>query len=379
MLVARGLPISAMSKNNVIHSVSRRNILGVGAGLLAGAGTAAAVRAQPGQGFDAAWTTAQLRPSIEGEVFASRGGVIDQSQAFAEALSSAADAGRPLLLGPGQYRLSNINLPEGSDIRGVPGQTKIIYAGDGYLFAAQNVQHIRLANLSFDGENRPFAERNGALFRGRKVARLHIEGNRFSGSAGNAILLEKCGGSITGNFISGSRLAGIHSFNGDQLMIAGNEIADSGNIGIGVWRWSAGNDGSQILNNTIRATAALDGGTGQNGNGISIFQANNVQIAHNMIADSAFSAIRNNGGSNVQVLGNQCLRSAEVAIFIEFAFEGSQVQNNLIDDAGDGISISNFDRGGRLALIQGNLIRNITRDFSAPGWKGKTGVGIHAE
>ena len=35
------------------------------------------------------------------------------------------------------------------------------------------------------------------------------------------------------------------------------------------------------------------------------------------------------------------------------------IANNIVDDAAMGISVTNFNEGGRLAVVQGNLIRNI--------------------
>ncbi|MEH0071825.1 hypothetical protein V6L77_18445 [Pannonibacter sp. Pt2-lr] len=44
-------------------------------------------------------------------------------------------------------------------------------------------------------------------------------------------------------------------------------------------------------------------------------------IASNHVSDCAFSAIRANSASNVQISGNTCLRSGETAIYSEFSFE----------------------------------------------------------
>ena len=35
------------------------------------------------------------------------------------------------------------------------------------------------------------------------------------------------------------------------------------------------------------------------------------------------------------------------------------IANNIVDDAAMGISVTNFNEGGRLAVVQGNLIRNV--------------------
>ena len=82
-------------------------------------------------------------------------------------------------------------------------------------------------------------------------------------------------------------------------------------------------------------------------------------IADNQISDCAFTAVRLNGTNNTQVRGNTCINSGEVAIFSEFAFSGSVIADNIIDGAAQGISITNFDQGGRLAVCSGNIVRNI--------------------
>ncbi|WP_158626016.1 TIGR03808 family TAT-translocated repetitive protein [Arsenicitalea aurantiaca] len=48
-----------------------------------------------------------------------------------------------------------------------------------------------------------------------------------------------------------------------------------------------------------------------------------------------------------------------MAIFSEFGFSGSLIADNLIDGAALGISMTNLDTGGRLAICSGNLVRNI--------------------
>jgi uncharacterized secreted repeat protein (TIGR03808 family) len=84
-----------------------------------------------------------------------------------------------------------------------------------------------------------------------------------------------------------------------------------------------------------------------------------VIVANNQIADCMFTAVRLNSTSNVAVTGNVCRNSGEVAIFSEFAFSGSVISNNIVDGAAAGISITNLDSGGRLAVCSGNIVRNI--------------------
>ncbi|TIR78362.1 MAG: TIGR03808 family TAT-translocated repetitive protein, partial [Mesorhizobium sp.] len=79
------------------------------------------------------------------------------------------------------------------------------------------------------------------------------------------------------------------------------------------------------------------------------FRAGNVIISANVVSDCAFSAIRANSSSNLQITGNTCSRSGETGIYSEFSFEGAILSNNLVDGAANGISIVNFNEGGRMA------------------------------
>ena len=81
----------------------------------------------------------------------------------------------------------------------------------------------------------------------------------------------------------------------------------------------------------------------------------------------------------VEHFGNQCLGSGETAIYSEFGFDGAVISNNIIDGAANGILSVNFNEGGRLAVISGNLIRNLK--LTAPYEQGDAffGIGIEAE
>ena len=128
--------------------------------------------------------------------------------------------------------------------------------------------------------------------------------------------------------------------------------------------------------NTVSAIRADSGGTGQNGNGINVFRAGNVQVANNRITGCAYSAIRGNAASNIQMTGNHCQRIGEVALYAEFGFTGALIASNIVDGAATGISVTNFNEGGRLAVITGNLIRKLsTREAS----EDRRGIGISVE
>jgi uncharacterized secreted repeat protein (TIGR03808 family) len=110
-----------------------------------------------------------------------------------------------------------------------------------------------------------------------------------------------------------------------------------------------------------------------------VFRAGGVIVAQNVIRDCAFTAVRNNAGNNVQILGNSCTNLGEVAIYAEFAFEGCMIANNLIDRAGIGVSVTNFNEGGRLAAVAGNIVRNLSRSFDPGTGALERGSGIAVE
>src|ERR1700719_1915426 len=128
--------------------------------------------------------------------------------------------------------------------------------------------------------------------------------------------------------------------------------------------------------------ANKSGGCGQYGNAINVFRANNVMVRGNRISNAAFSAVRGNAASNLQILGNTCSAIGEVALYAEFGFEGAMIANNIVDGAALGVSVTNFNEGGRLAVVQGNIIRNLSPHRPAatdPNDSAGIGIGIEAD
>ena len=134
-----------------------------------------------------------------------------------------------------------------------------------------------------------------------------------------------------------------------------------------------------VTGNRVERIAAKAGGTGENGNGINVFRAHGVIVANNRIADCAFTSVRANSADNVQITGNSCLRSGEMAIYSEFGFAGALIANNLIAGAASGISVTNFDSGGHIGVVSGNILRDITGKGPYPSGGPTFGVGIGVE
>lgn len=301
-----------------------------------------------------------LRGSIDASAHGIRPGADDRkSKAFARLLKDAAAKNMPVFLPPGDYAVSNITLPDNTRLTGVPGATRIVYGGDGHLFAADGAGRIELANLVIDGANRWLGDTVDGLVHFSNVANVIIENCEIQGSSKTAVSLQRCGGRVERSRLSGAAEYALYAVESRDLSVTGNHVFDCGNGGILIHRWEKGRDGTIVSGNRIARISATHGGTGQYGNGINIFRADAVMISNNHISGCAFSAIRANAGSNVQIAGNTCLDSGETAIYSEFGFEGALVNSNLVDGAANGILIVNFDEGGRLATVSGNVVRNL--------------------
>lgn len=303
----------------------------------------------------------------------------DGSKRFAKVLAEAAERGKPVFLPPGTYRLSNLDLPDNTELNGVPGRTRIVYTGEGRLFSSSGARRLRLSGIEIDGANRWLSDPTGGLLHFTGVEQVEIENCSVLGSATHAIRLDGCGGTISNCHISGAAEAGLFAAESRGLSIRDNRVEGCGNGGILVHRYSPAEDATIVTGNRVAKIGARSGGTGQNGNGINIFRAGNVIVSANQVSDCAFSAIRANSASGISITGNQCLRSGETAIYSEFAFEGAVISANLVDGAANGISVVNFNEGGRLASITGNILRNITAPGPYPATDGGFGVGIAAE
>lgn len=355
-------------------SLSRRSLLAS----LAGAGAASLLI--PQAAASELFSQVGLRGGHDGDLAGLLPEAVDdQSRMFQYAIDDAAANGRVLQLPPGSFVISNINLPDGARIAGVPGATRLIYGGRGHGFLSEGARRVELSGLVLDGANQRLGEHVSGLLHLRGVTEVVIDEVTVSGADGHGITLEACGGRISHCEISGARLAGIYAIESRGLAISRNVVRDCANGGILVHRWSVGEDATLIDGNRVMRISARAGGTGQNGNGINIFRANNVMVTNNHVSDCAFSAIRANSASNIQIVSNQAIRSGETAIYAEFSFEGAVIASNLIDGGTVGISVANFNEGGRLASVTGNIIRNLTTQGPYPAEYAGFGIGMAIE
>ena len=300
----------------------------------------------------------------------------DVTAALQAAIDRAAERKVQLQLAPGRYIVRGLELRHGTHLAGAGPATVLQQAAGMPVLSGRSALDVSIENLTVKG-GFPLTGNHRGLVELQRCSRIMLRELTVEVSTANAIMLERCGGVVTGCRITGAAKAGIFSLDAEGgLEISHNHLAAIGNNGILVWRSAKGDDGTVVAMNRIEKIAARDGGTGQNGNGINVFRAGGVLVTANRIADCAFSAVRANTASNVQINANNIAEMGEVAIYAEFAFEGAVITSNLVDGAATGILVTNFDHGGRLAVVQGNLVRNL---FRRPGEPHTSGYGIAVE
>jgi len=301
----------------------------------------------------------------------------DQSKALQDAILAAAASGQKLVLPPGVVFVHDIQFSGQLAIEGTPGSTRLTGWNGGAVGSFLNVTDAKVTNVTFAGSTGDGASNLRAVLEITSSVSVSLTQCSFVDSPSIGLFITDSAATITDCDFRGHGDAALHAIDNRGLVITGNRISDCGNAGIRIWRNESGADGSIVTQNRIWDIKANDGGNGANGNGINVFKADEVIVSDNHIADCAFTAVRLNTTKNTQVSGNTCLRSGETAIYSEFAFSGSVIANNIVDGAAIGISITNYNEGGHLAVCSGNIVRNIApKSLVNPD---ASPVGIYAE
>jgi uncharacterized secreted repeat protein (TIGR03808 family) len=303
----------------------------------------------------------------------------DQTKILQRAIDEAARAQVPLALPPGVYRTGMLRLQNGTQLVGVRGATKLVFNGGTSMLSSEGAGSIGLVNITLDGGGIRLPTRRGLVhcISGRDIRITDCE---ISGSGGNGIWLENVSGDVSGNIITGTAATAIVSFDAQGLIVSRNSILGTNDNGIEILRTAIGDDGTLVIDNRIEDIKAGPGGSGQYGNAINAFRAGNVIVRGNRIRNCDYSAVRGNSASNIQITGNSVSDVREVALYSEFSFEGAVIANNTVDGAAFGVSVCNFNEGGRIAVVQGNIIRNLLAKRpigTAPD--DDAGVGIYVE
>lgn len=303
----------------------------------------------------------------------------DQTRALQRAIDEAARAQIPLALPPGVYRSGLLRLPNGVQLIGVRGATKIHFTGGASAIQSDGSGSIGLTGITFDGGSIPLPTRRGLIhvLGGRDVRITDCE---ITNSGGSGIWLEQVSGEISGNIFTDIAVTAVVSFDAKGLNVSRNTITGTNDNGIEILRSAIGDDGTLVADNRIENIKAGPGGSGQYGNAINAFRAGNVIVRGNRIRNCDYSAVRGNSASNIHISGNSVSDVREVALYSEFAFEAAVIANNTVDGAAVGVSVCNFNEGGRIAVVQGNVIRNLIPKRpigTAPD--DDAGVGIYIE
>jgi uncharacterized secreted repeat protein (TIGR03808 family) len=352
--------------------INRRNVLNASAAAAAGAlavapNTAAATPLMSALGRDA--TQYGVRP----------GSPDDQTRALQSAINDAAKAKMPLALPPGVYRTRALNLPDHAQIVGVRGATRLEFGGGPHLLGSERAANVSLIGLTLDGGMVKMPARRGLFYceKGRDIRVVDCE---FVNSAANGIWFEQVSGDVRGNIFRHIFSTAFVSFDAQGLIVAQNTISGTRDNGIEIIRHQFGDDGTLVIENRIEDIVAGPGGTGPHGNGIIVFRGANAIVRGNRIRNCDFSGVRGNSASNIQIVGNSMTDVREVAIYSEFSFEGAVIANNTVERCAIGAVACNYNEGGRIAVVQGNIFRNMLTKRPAPEQAGDgAGIGIAVE
>jgi uncharacterized secreted repeat protein (TIGR03808 family) len=351
---------------------NRRHLIGASA-----AGVAGALVMSPDVARAAPPTSALGRDATQYGV--RPGSAEDQTKALQRAIDEAARAQVPLALPPGVYRTGLLRLSSGTQLVGVRGATKFVFTGGPSMLSGEGASSVGLTNITLDGGGIKLPTRRGLVhcLGGRDI---RINDCEIANSGGNGIWFENVSGDVSGNILTNIAVTGITSFDAQGLMVSRNTILGTNDNGIEILRTAIGDDGTLVLDNRIEDIKAGPGGSGQYGNAINAFRAGNVIVRGNRIRNCDYSAVRGNSASNIQITGNSVSNVREVALYSEFSFEGAVIANNTVDGAALGVSVCNFNEGGRIAVVQGNIIRNLLPKRpigTAPD--DDAGIGIYVE
>jgi uncharacterized secreted repeat protein (TIGR03808 family) len=313
----------------------------------------------------AAWRTGGARAEAPG----------DSAPALQRAIDIAQRRDGLVAIPPGVSHVSRLRIAGNVRLVGAERSSRLLAMGAGPMLAIDRADSVAIENVAFDGAGRASGGDTG-LIEARDVADLRFVDCMVE-RAGYGLRAERCGGRVERSTFRTLLQSAIHSLDATGLSIVDNRIEDCGANGLQVWRSAPGYDGTILRDNRLARIRADPGGNGPYGNAISVFRAGGVSCTGNVIREAAFSAIRYNSGSDALISSNSCFDIGETAIYVEFGFQGAVVSANVIDGASTGISVTNFDQGGRLAAVAGNVARNCVNRLPQGG--DIYGVGIHVE
>ena len=299
----------------------------------------------------------------------------DQTILLRRALAIAAKRGATLRLPTGVIAVRELRWSGPLYLAGASGAVLAARPGSRFLMMVEDGP-VSIAGVIVDGRGVVEGGEESGVVRLAGVARAAITDCAFIGGAGNQLFLRGCSGRVETSRFRHAGHAAIVSLDGHRLHVRGNAIADCAANGVMIWQSVKRFDGAVVAANRIEHVRADLGGDGPYGNGVSVFRAAGVRVQGNRITHCAYSAIRDNAGDDCLIAANSCADLGEVAIFVEFGFRDVVVRHNSITRASAGIAATNLDHGGRGALVEGNVIRDIAPRIRSADL---LGYGIAAE
>lgn len=304
------------------------------------------------------------------------------------AFDKARNDGRPLFIRPGVYTTAPVVVTTGTGggkplyAYAVPGTVTIKLASAGNLLTIQGVASCKLEGLIFDAAGVALPNPESALLRVENADPL-VSQCVFVNSTKTGIYATANANAKIDKCRIASCNFGIWSSDATSE-ISGNIVESCTNNGIMIYRSTVTGDSSRVTENLVKDIGSTSG-TGQNGNGVSIYRAIGVVVSDNRFFNCQYSAVRANGGGNLTVADNNIYNAREMAIFIEATsaginLNGATITGNTIDNAGIGISVANQglygDGVAKRATVSNNHITGIVkRVITDPGYVPQTGNG----
>ena len=321
---------------------------------------------------------------------------LDQTAKLQAQINEAQASNGVVSLAAGIYQVTNLYVSAPIIIMGVPGKTVLQSLNGGNILKLNAVSNAVVSGVVFDSQNLTPAGASSLAtayqMSAFQCADIRVENCIFKNAKTSGAGFDACTGRVVGNqfynidqialragtFVGKyqGRVVGNQTITLSGLEISGNHIHQAGNGGIFVLHDGAPNDedGTIISNNHVEGVLS-GSGDGQYGNGIDVFNANNVIIADNRIANCVYGGIRVVSCKHVQVIGNNISRIADSGIFVEFAFESIVVSNNIVEDVSIGIQMSGGDGVlGYTGVCSNNIVRNVGRAFTNPEFSNFIGI-----
>jgi uncharacterized secreted repeat protein (TIGR03808 family) len=284
----------------------------------------------------------------------------DATEGLAAKLREAARKDGAVHLPAGVTAVRSLEIPDGVRIIGAPGRSILRLIGPGPLLYANAARKIEIESVVFDGGGNSFVDQKRGLLDFADVQTLAIHGCEIRRSSARGVNLFRCGGRFAQNKVEQVRDAGYFSLDGLGVDVDGNHFRECGDNGVQVWTSVAGRyEGSRVRNNLIEDIHSFSGGDGPYGNGVSIWGSGSVRVENNRIYRCSYTAVRNCTGSDVVIIGNDCKSFGEKAMYAEFGAKRSTFRDNVIDDAGAGIAVTNAERGTDVGWVTGNRITGL--------------------